>query len=90
VGDCEMGAGANVGAGTITCNYDGVNKFKTIIGDGAFVGSNSTIIAPVQIEEGAFIGAGSVISKDAPKDQLTIARTKQRSIKGWQKPVKKS
>ena len=85
-----MGAGANVGAGTITCNYDGVNKFKTLIGDGAFVGSNSTIIAPVNIEDGAFIGAGSVISKDAPKDQLTLARTKQRSISSWQKPVKKS
>jgi len=90
IGDCEMGAGANVGAGTITCNYDGVNKFKTLIGDGAFVGSNSTIIAPVNIEDGAFIGAGSVISKDAPKDQLTLARTKQRSISSWQKPVKKS
>ncbi|BCE02040.1 bifunctional UDP-N-acetylglucosamine diphosphorylase/glucosamine-1-phosphate N-acetyltransferase GlmU [Marinicellulosiphila megalodicopiae] len=90
VGDSEIGEGANIGAGTITCNYDGVNKFKTIIGNGAFVGSNSTLIAPVAIEDGAFIGAGSVISKDAPKNQLTLARTKQRSISGWQKPVKKS
>jgi len=90
IGDSEIGEGANVGAGTITCNYDGVNKFKTTIGNGAFVGSNSTLIAPVNIEQGAFIGAGSVISKDAPEDQLTIARTKQRSISGWQKPVKKT
>ena len=79
----------NVGAGTITCNYDGVNKHKTKIGDNAFIGSNSSLVAPVEIGADATIGAGSTIGKDAPEGQLTIARGKQKSISGWKKPVKK-
>ncbi|MEJ2044641.1 MAG: bifunctional UDP-N-acetylglucosamine diphosphorylase/glucosamine-1-phosphate N-acetyltransferase GlmU [Reinekea sp.] len=88
IGDATIGSGANIGAGTITCNYDGANKFQTQIGDGAFVGSNSTLIAPVTIEEGAFIGAGSVITKTAPADQLTVGRARQVTISNWQKPRK--
>ncbi|MGH8456386.1 MAG: bifunctional UDP-N-acetylglucosamine diphosphorylase/glucosamine-1-phosphate N-acetyltransferase GlmU [Stenotrophobium sp.] len=90
VGDAELGEGVNVGAGTITCNYDGVNKHQTVIGDGAFIGSNSALVAPVKIGTGATIGAGSVISKDAPADQLTVARGKQVSLSGWHRPTKKS
>ena len=88
VGDTEIGSGVNVGAGTITCNYDGANKFKTIIGDGAFIGSNTALVAPVTVGAGATIGAGSVITKDAPPDQLTLARGRQASIAGWQRPKK--
>lgn len=88
VGDASIGAGSNIGAGTITCNYDGVNKFKTEIGEGAFVGSNSTLVAPVTIEDGAFIGAGSVITKTAPENQLTVGRARQVTVKGWVRPVK--
>ncbi len=90
VGDCEIGEKANVGAGTITCNYDGVNKFKTRIGDGAFIGSNSSLVAPVSIGKNATVGAGSVITQDVPDEQLAIARGKQRNIDGWQRPTKKS
>lgn len=89
VGDSDVGDEVNVGAGTITCNYDGVNKFKTVIGDGAFVGSNSSLVAPVTIGRGATTGAGSTITKDIPDDQLAVARGKQRNIEGWQRPVKK-
>jgi bifunctional UDP-N-acetylglucosamine pyrophosphorylase / glucosamine-1-phosphate N-acetyltransferase len=89
VGDSEIGSGVNVGAGTITCNYDGANKFKTIIGDGAFIGSNTALVAPVTVGARATIGAGSVITKDAPPDQLTLARGRQVSIPGWQRPQKK-
>ncbi|MDX1475033.1 MAG: bifunctional UDP-N-acetylglucosamine diphosphorylase/glucosamine-1-phosphate N-acetyltransferase GlmU [Reinekea sp.] len=89
IGDTDIGHGANIGAGTITCNYDGVNKFKTLIGNNAFVGSNSTVVAPVSIEDGAFIGAGSVITKTAPADQLTVGRARQVSLSHWQKPEKK-
>jgi len=89
IGDAEVGVGSNIGAGTITCNYDGVNKYKTKIGDSAFVGSNSTLVAPVEIESGAFVGAGSVVTKTAPADQLTIGRTRQVTISKWKKPVKK-
>ena len=88
VGDCEVGDEVNVGAGTITCNYDGVNKFKTVIGDGAFIGSNSSLVAPVTIGRGATTGAGSTITKDIPDEQLAVARGKQRNIEGWQRPVK--
>ena len=88
VGDSEVGSKVNIGAGTITCNYDGVNKFKTIIGDGAFIGSDSQLVAPVVIGKNATIGAGSTISKDTPDDQLTLSRTKQVSIATWQRPVK--
>ncbi|MFY8060218.1 MAG: DapH/DapD/GlmU-related protein, partial [Arenimonas sp.] len=73
----------------ITCNYDGVNKSLTEIGDGAFIGSNSSLVAPVSIGAGATIGAGSVITKDAPSDTLTVARAKQLSLNGWQRPAKK-
>ena len=88
VGDAQLGDGVNIGAGTITCNYDGVNKYQTQIDDGAFVGSNSTLIAPVHIQQQAFIGAGSVISKDAAADKLTLARSRQKTIEAWQKPQK--
>lgn len=90
VGDAEVGSKANIGAGTITCNYDGVNKSKTIIGESAFIGSNTALVAPVTIGAGATIGAGSVVTKDAPADQLTIARARQVTIESWQRPVKKS
>lgn len=78
----------NIGAGTITCNYDGVNKHRTIIGDNAFIGSNTQLVAPVKIGEGATIGAGSTITRDAPAHQLTLCRAQQRSIKDWKKPEK--
>ncbi len=89
LGDAMVGAGVNIGAGTITCNYDGVNKFTTTIGDRAFIGSNSALVAPVTIGEGATIGAGSTISKDAPGGKLTVARARQATVEGWQRPVKK-
>ncbi|EAR11129.1 bifunctional UDP-N-acetylglucosamine diphosphorylase/glucosamine-1-phosphate N-acetyltransferase GlmU [Reinekea blandensis] len=89
IGDTTVGNGANIGAGTITCNYDGVNKHQTQIGHGAFVGSNSTLVAPVTVEDGAFIGAGSVLTKTAPADQLTVGRARQVSLANWKKPVKK-
>ncbi len=90
LGDAVLGAKVNVGAGTITCNYDGVNKSLTEIGDGAFIGSNSSLVAPLRIGDGATIGAGSVITKDAPPDALTVARGKQLTLSGWQRPVKKT
>ena len=89
LGDAVIGAGVNIGAGTITCNYDGVNKSTTTIGDGAFIGSNSSLVAPVTIGEGATIGAGSTITKDAVAGKLTLARSKQLTLEGWQRPVKK-
>jgi bifunctional UDP-N-acetylglucosamine pyrophosphorylase/glucosamine-1-phosphate N-acetyltransferase len=89
LGDATIGSKVNVGAGTITCNYDGVNKFDTRIEDGAFIGSNSALVAPVTIGENATIGAGSVITKDAPADQLSVARGRQESIAGWKRPTKK-
>ena len=89
LGDVVIGAGVNVGAGTITCNYDGVNKFRTTIEDGAFIGSNSSLVAPVTIGREATIAAGSVITRDAPEGQLTVARARQATIEGWQRPKKK-
>ena len=89
IGDTEIGTGVNVGAGTITCNYDGANKHKTVIGDGAFIGSGVELVAPVTIGKGATIGAGSTITKSTPDDKLTLERAKQFSVPGWQKPVKK-
>lgn len=83
VGDAELGEGVNVGAGTITCNYDGYNKHKTTIGDGAFVGSNSSLVAPVTIGAGAFLGSGGVVTKDVPDDALALARSKQVNKDGW-------
>ncbi len=90
IGDTEIGTGVNVGAGTITCNYDGANKHKTVIGDGAFIGSGVNLVAPVTVGKGATIGAGSTITKPAPADTLTLERSKQVSIEGWKKPEKKS
>ena len=89
LGDAAIGAKVNIGAGTITCNYDGVNKFETRIEDGAFIGSNSALVAPVTIGENATIGAGSVISKDAPKGELSVGRARQQTIVGWKRPTKK-
>jgi bifunctional UDP-N-acetylglucosamine pyrophosphorylase/glucosamine-1-phosphate N-acetyltransferase len=90
IGDTEIGTGVNVGAGTITCNYDGANKYKTTIGDNAFIGSGVNLVAPVEIGSGATIGAGSTITKAAPADKLTIERSKQVTVDHWQRPVKKS
>jgi bifunctional UDP-N-acetylglucosamine pyrophosphorylase / glucosamine-1-phosphate N-acetyltransferase len=89
LGDAQIGAGVNVGAGTITCNYDGANKHLTQIGDGAFIGSNSALVAPVRIGAHATIGAGSVITKEAPEGELTLARGRQQTIPGYRRPVKK-
>jgi len=88
LGDAEIGAGVNVGAGTITCNYDGVNKHLTRIGDGAFIGSNSSLVAPVEIGAEATIGAGSVISGSAPAGELTVSRARQKTVPGWTRPRK--
>jgi bifunctional UDP-N-acetylglucosamine pyrophosphorylase/glucosamine-1-phosphate N-acetyltransferase len=88
IGDAEIGRDVNVGAGTITCNYDGVNKFKTIIADGVFVGSNTSLVAPVTVGKIATIGAGSVITGDIADGELAVARSKQRNISGWKRPVK--
>jgi bifunctional UDP-N-acetylglucosamine pyrophosphorylase/glucosamine-1-phosphate N-acetyltransferase len=85
VGDAEVGARANLGCGTITCNYDGFDKFKTIIGDDAFIGSDTALVAPVRVGARAFTGSGSVITKDVPDDALAVARGKQRDIDGWAK-----
>ncbi len=89
IGDADIGRDVNVGAGSITCNYDGVNKHPTTIGDNASIGSNVNLVAPVTIGEGATIGAGSTISKSAPANELTLTRAKQLTVKGWQRPVKK-
>ncbi|MBU8977587.1 bifunctional UDP-N-acetylglucosamine diphosphorylase/glucosamine-1-phosphate N-acetyltransferase GlmU [Lysobacter sp. MMG2] len=89
LGDTVIGAGVNVGAGTITCNYDGVNKSRTTIEDGAFIGSNSSLVAPVTIGKDATIAAGSVVTRDAPEGKLTVARARQATIEGWQRPKKK-
>ena len=89
IGDSIIGSGVNVGAGTITCNYDGVNKHVTIIEDGAFIGSDTQLVAPVKVGKNATIGAGSTITKNAPDGQLTLSRTKQDTIPDWHRPVKK-
>ncbi|MBL8248621.1 MAG: bifunctional UDP-N-acetylglucosamine diphosphorylase/glucosamine-1-phosphate N-acetyltransferase GlmU [Candidatus Competibacter sp.] len=88
VGDAEIGAGVNVGAGTITCNYDGANKHLTVIGDGAFIGSNSSLVAPVRIGKGATIGAGSSVSDDVPDGGLCLTRAPRKDVFNWQRPVK--
>jgi bifunctional UDP-N-acetylglucosamine pyrophosphorylase/glucosamine-1-phosphate N-acetyltransferase len=88
IGDTTMGSEVNVGAGTITCNYDGANKHRTIIGDRAFIGSDSQLVAPVAVGNDATIGAGSTITRDAPEGELTLSRSGQKSIKGWKRPVK--
>jgi bifunctional UDP-N-acetylglucosamine pyrophosphorylase/glucosamine-1-phosphate N-acetyltransferase len=89
IGDATIGRRVNVGAGTITCNYDGANKHRTVIEDDVFIGSDTQLIAPVTVGRGATIGAGTTLSKDAPPDQLTVSRAKQASIPGWKRPVKK-
>ena len=89
IGDAEIGTGVNVGAGTITCNYDGVNKYKTTIGDNVFIGSGVNLVAPVEIGKGATIGAGSTITKAVPDGQLVLERSKQVSVPGWKRPTKK-
>ncbi len=88
IGDSTVGSRVNIGAGTITCNYDGANKFRTIIEDDAFIGSDTQLVAPVRVGKGATIGAGSTITKDAPDGELTLSRSKQITIFGWKRPVK--
>jgi bifunctional UDP-N-acetylglucosamine pyrophosphorylase/glucosamine-1-phosphate N-acetyltransferase len=83
IGDAEVGADVNIGAGTITCNYDGVNKHKTVIEDGVFIGSDTQLVAPVRVGKGAYVGAGSTITKDVPAGALALSRTPQRVIAGW-------
>jgi bifunctional UDP-N-acetylglucosamine pyrophosphorylase/glucosamine-1-phosphate N-acetyltransferase len=85
VGDAEIGARANLGCGTITCNYDGFDKYKTIVGDDAFIGSDTALVAPVRIGARAFTGSGSVITRDVPDDALAVARGRQRDLDGWAK-----
>jgi bifunctional UDP-N-acetylglucosamine pyrophosphorylase/glucosamine-1-phosphate N-acetyltransferase len=89
LGDAVIGSKVNIGAGTITCNYDGVNKSQTTIGDNAFIGSNSSLVAPVTIGQGATIAAGSVITRNAPEGELTVARARQQTIEGWHRPTKR-
>ncbi|MDQ2799904.1 MAG: bifunctional UDP-N-acetylglucosamine diphosphorylase/glucosamine-1-phosphate N-acetyltransferase GlmU, partial [Armatimonadota bacterium] len=83
LGDAEVGAGTNIGAGTITCNYDGTNKHKTVIGSQAFVGTHSTLVAPVSVGDGAFTAAGSTITEDVPPDALALGRARQINKEGW-------
>lgn len=90
IGDCDMGEGVNIGAGTITCNYDGVNKSKTTMGNDVFVGSNSTLVAPVEIEQGGFVGAGSTVTRTVGKDELAVSRARQKNIQGWKRPGPKT
>jgi bifunctional UDP-N-acetylglucosamine pyrophosphorylase/glucosamine-1-phosphate N-acetyltransferase len=89
LGDAVVGEKVNVGAGTVTCNYDGANKSTTVIGDGAFIGSGTMLVAPVQVGPNATIGAGSTVSRDVPADKLTVARARQVTVEGWKRPVKK-
>lgn len=89
IGDTEMGKNVNVGAGTITCNYDGANKHRTVIGDNVFVGSDTQLVAPVNISDGVTIGAGATVTKDVAEDMLVISRSPQKTISGWQRPIKK-
>ncbi|HRL94862.1 MAG TPA: bifunctional UDP-N-acetylglucosamine diphosphorylase/glucosamine-1-phosphate N-acetyltransferase GlmU [Pseudomonas sp.] len=88
LGDAEIGARTNIGAGTITCNYDGANKFKTVLGEDVFIGSNSSLVAPVSLGDGATTGAGSTVTIDVPANTLAVGRAKQRNIEGWKRPVK--
>jgi bifunctional UDP-N-acetylglucosamine pyrophosphorylase/glucosamine-1-phosphate N-acetyltransferase len=89
IGDAEIGENVNIGAGTIFCNYDGVNKHKTLIGNNVFIGSNSVLVAPVKLADNTFVAAGSSVNSDVPADTLTVGRAKQRNISGWKRPTKK-
>ena len=89
VGDAELGENVNIGAGTIFCNYDGVSKHKTLIGNNVFIGSNSVLVAPVKLADNAFVAAGSSVNSDVPADTLAVGRAKQRNISGWKRPTKK-
>jgi bifunctional UDP-N-acetylglucosamine pyrophosphorylase/glucosamine-1-phosphate N-acetyltransferase len=89
IGDSDVGDACNIGAGTITCNYDGVNKHRTQLGDEVFVGSNSTLVAPLHLADGCFVGAGSTVTDNADSKTLVIGRARQRAIKGWQRPESK-
>jgi len=89
IGDTHMGAGVNIGAGTITCNYDGANKHLTEIGDNVFVGSDTQLVAPVKVGDGATIGAGTTVTRDVPPGKLTLGRVPQKTVEGWTRPVKK-
>ena len=88
LGDATVGAWSNVGAGTITCNYDGANKYRTELGEGVFIGSNSTLVAPLSVAPGGFVAAGSTITDDVASDQLAVARGRQSNVDGWQRPTK--
>jgi bifunctional UDP-N-acetylglucosamine pyrophosphorylase/glucosamine-1-phosphate N-acetyltransferase len=88
IGDSTVGSRVNIGAGTITCNYDGANKYRTIIEDDAFIGSDTQLVAPVRIGKGATIGAGSTITRDTPENELSLSRSKQMTISGWKRPQK--
>ncbi|AMO98236.1 UDP-N-acetylglucosamine diphosphorylase/glucosamine-1-phosphate N-acetyltransferase [Collimonas arenae] len=88
IGDATIGSRVNIGAGTITCNYDGVNKFRTVIEDDAFIGSDSQLVAPVRVGKGATLGAGTTLTKDAPAGKLTVSRARQITVDGWERPVK--
>jgi bifunctional UDP-N-acetylglucosamine pyrophosphorylase/glucosamine-1-phosphate N-acetyltransferase len=90
LGDATIGAGVNVGAGTITCNYDGQGKYPTVVGDGAFIGSDSQLIAPVTIGEGAYVGSGTTVRQDVPPGSLAVSAGKQRNIEGWVDKRKKA
>ena len=87
--ELALGKNVNVGAGTITCNYDGANKYQTIIEDNVFIGSDTQLIAPVKVAKGSTIGAGSTITRNTPPEELTLSRAKQISVAGWKRPVKK-
>lgn len=89
LGDVTIGQNVNIGAGTITCNYDGVNKYPIVIEDGVFIGSDTQLIAPLVVGENATIGAGSTICKDVPAGELTLTEATQKTIYGWQRPVKR-
>jgi bifunctional UDP-N-acetylglucosamine pyrophosphorylase/glucosamine-1-phosphate N-acetyltransferase len=89
IGDTRIGRNVNIGAGTITCNYDGANKHRTVIGDDVFIGSDTQLVAPVEVRDGATIGAGSTITRDAPAGELTLSRAPQQTRKGWKRPLKK-